>query len=70
MCFWLSTRTRNDGTFTTCLPTLQSTRLLATIMYALPWHLAMHDKGLQTFEMMPRQHMDLTSTRGTCAWPE
>lgn len=22
MCFWLSTRTRNDGTSTTCLPTL------------------------------------------------
>lgn len=24
MCFWLSTRTRNEGTFTTCLPTLHT----------------------------------------------
>ncbi len=24
MCFWLSTRTRKDGTFTTCLPTLRA----------------------------------------------
>ena len=23
MCFWLSTRTMNDGTFTICLPTLR-----------------------------------------------
>lgn len=24
MCFWLSTRTRNEGTFTICLPTLRT----------------------------------------------
>ena len=26
MCFWLSTRTRKEGTFTICLPTLPSQR--------------------------------------------
>ena len=26
MCFWLSTRTMNDGTFTICLPTLRGER--------------------------------------------
>lgn len=26
MCFWLSTRTMKDGTFTICLPTLRSAK--------------------------------------------
>ena len=28
MCFWLSTRTMNDGTFTICFPTLQRHRAI------------------------------------------
>ena len=42
MCFWLSTRTMNEGTFTICLPTLQqgsaqmvsSVRCLTALLYS------------------------------------
>ena len=37
MCFWLSTRTRKEGTFTICLPTLPSQRLSKAVCEKPLW---------------------------------